>query len=114
MWVIQFLTKFPYVTISIALRRQNKVFFGDHENHFIGGQEISLIEIDPAFSLPNNDLPDGKAGNDILTVLKQPSLHAPLMVIKNRTCSFDRSEHFDQAGALPLYVLVMRHRVIMV
>ena len=52
-------------------------------------------------SLPNDDLTNWKARNNILSILQKPGLNSPLMVIKSRAIFGDYSHHFFQTFPLP-------------
>ncbi len=106
-----FLSDFPDVTLRVRFGRKFEIWFADHVDHFIRRQEITRIEVDAAFSFPDDDLPDRKTLNYVVPILKESGLNAPLVVIENHTVFAKDAHHCREAFSLPVNVFSMRQIV---
>jgi len=55
-WIVSLLSKRSYIAMPVRTLRQLEFRFANQVNDFISGQKVSLIKIDAAIALPNDDL----------------------------------------------------------
>lgn len=70
MWIVSLLSKRPYITMPVRTLWQLEFRFANQVDDFISGQKVSLIKIDAAIALPNDDLTHRKTWNNVLPVLQ--------------------------------------------
>src|SRR5271157_3036657 len=111
MRVRHFLREFPDIAMCIRFWRQFELRLCDQVDDFIGGKKVSGVEIEPALALPNDDLSNREASDDILAILQKSVLDTPFVVVKNRAVFRDHPHHLRKTAALPAHILVMRHAI---
>ena len=113
MRIAGFLMNFPDTALRIGLWGEAKARPGNQVNHLIIGQEIARIEIDPARSVPDNDLAQRKPVQNIGAILQKTVLHAPFVIVENRPVRPQEPQHFRKASTLPAHIIRMVHAIIM-
>ena len=114
MAVVHLLRELPDIAVRVGPRGEPESWLRDQVDDFVRRQEVARIEIEPALSPPDDDLPDGESVDDVVPILQEAALNAPFVVVEDRPVILDHPEHFRQARALPLNVLIMRHRIAVV
>ena len=108
MRVVLFLRDRPYVTKRICPGRKFELWFGDQINHFVCRQKIPRIEIDTSVALPDCDLPNREAFNDIMLILQKPVLDPPFDYKKSRHPPAGAASWLS-GSFLPLNVVSVSH-----
>jgi len=109
--VVGLLSELPNISHSVRLWSKCEVRLCDEIDDFVGGQEVSGVEVDTTLPPPDDDLPYRKPTNNVLPVLEKAILDSPLVVVENGTIRLDESKHLGEAGPLPCHVFLVRHVV---
>jgi hypothetical protein len=102
----------PHVTDCVRSRNKLECWFANQIDNFESGQEVAWIEIYPAISVPNDDLPNWETLNNFRTVLEQSVLDTPLVVVKDCAIVSQNPHHAGQTASLPLHVFLVWHRIV--
>ena len=111
MFVVGLLVESPHAAHGVRLRGQPELRLADEIDDLVVGQEVAGVEVDAARPLPDDDLADGELPYDVLAVLHQALLHAPLVVVEDGSVGAQQTHHLCQALPLPRHVVVVGHGV---
>jgi len=90
--VVHLLRNAPHIAECICPWCQLELWFADKLDDLIRRKKVCGVKIYAAIPLPDDDLPDGKALHDVGSILKQPVLHPPFVVIEDRSIEDEWSE----------------------
>ena len=93
MRIVGLLSNLPYVSNGASLGCEPEILFADQVDHFVGGQKVASVEVDPAAPLPDDDLSHRESGYYLRAVLDQAALDTPLVVVEDSPCGLQDAHH---------------------
>src|SRR5687768_14823368 len=109
MIAVLFLIKCPDISDVACLWAKLEILLCDEIDHFVSGEKEGRVEVMTALAIPDDDLPDRKPANDVLSILQQSRLYAPFVVIEDGTGRGNKAHHLSETIALPCHIFIMGH-----
>ncbi len=102
----------PNIPGGVCFGRQLELWVGNQVNDFVGREEVTLVEVDSSLALPNYYLPNRETRDYVRSILEQPILYPPFVVVEDSSGWLKDTHHRGQTLPLPFNVFFVRHRVI--